>query len=127
MSHTCQECFQAAETHYEECAYGCKHWPPLCCPGCPCGSFARAHPPQLIEAFTGGVSSEMIDEAGGPHSFALLLRDSGCNCEPCSRCARGEAHDECDDYTCLLHDAEEYLRHVGEWREPGVNHAEEPT
>jgi hypothetical protein len=42
--HTCTACFRARDLHPETCDCGEKHFPPLCCPGCDCRSFERAHP-----------------------------------------------------------------------------------
>lgn len=41
--HACTQCFRSFTVHPEECQRGCRHFPPLCCPGCDCGSFERAH------------------------------------------------------------------------------------
>jgi hypothetical protein len=45
--HLCEWCFQPVSSHDEICGEpdpDCRHFPPLCCPGCPCGSFREAHP-----------------------------------------------------------------------------------
>lgn len=45
--HTCERCFRGAQSHPEDCGTQeerCSHFPALCCPGCPCGSFEAAHP-----------------------------------------------------------------------------------
>ena len=48
--HICEVCFTAIEAHDERCEEGCLHWPPLCCEGCPCGSFKAAyHEPAEVE------------------------------------------------------------------------------
>lgn len=50
MEHICTGCFQPSERHEARCedeAHGdqvVRHWPPLCCPGCDCHSYERAHP-----------------------------------------------------------------------------------
>lgn len=45
MKHICEVCSQPGHDHTEQCArdHACLHWPPLCCPGCPCRSFEDAH------------------------------------------------------------------------------------
>lgn len=44
--HICEVCNLPAGEHTEDCIIvGCNgHWPPLCCPGCPCESFEDVHP-----------------------------------------------------------------------------------
>lgn len=48
-THRCGVCFQESGAHDEHCYRNpCEvgnHWPPLCCPGCPCASFEDAHGP----------------------------------------------------------------------------------
>lgn len=47
MKHVCGVCFTLSVDHEEDCGTQedrCEHWPPLCCPGCDCGSFEEAHP-----------------------------------------------------------------------------------
>lgn len=47
--HICEVCSQDSAEHPDQCYepghIGDVHLPPLCCPGCPCGSFEDAHPP----------------------------------------------------------------------------------
>lgn len=53
MMHICDQCYQPANEHDEECPCGCGAFlMPLCCPGCGCRSFEDAH---------GGVNV-MVDE-----------------------------------------------------------------
>ena len=48
--HTCEQCFMDSDDHSQECyepEADCpqgRHWPALCCPGCPCHSYEDAHP-----------------------------------------------------------------------------------
>ena len=49
MDHYCEVCFTSMFDHPERCfGWGDEephyHMTPLCCPGCPCGSFEEAHP-----------------------------------------------------------------------------------
>lgn len=41
--HICLVCGRDGHVHDERCDCGSRHWPPVCCPGCPCWSFADAH------------------------------------------------------------------------------------
>lgn len=41
--HICEACFQPSHQHDSRCGCGKRHWPPLCCPKCPCGSYDEAH------------------------------------------------------------------------------------
>lgn len=43
FDHICEVCFQSMFDHDEECWYGCKHYPALCCKGCACQSFEEAY------------------------------------------------------------------------------------
>lgn len=47
--HICIECGDSVEAHDEMCRVGCRHFPALCCPGCPCLSFYEAHPIEVAE------------------------------------------------------------------------------
>lgn len=63
--HTCTVCFQSFEKHGESCEYcEAKHWPPLCCAGCDCGSFEQAHP---------DAECECCGEVGGLHYAECTL------------------------------------------------------
>ncbi len=44
--HYCQHCFRSAYDHDAQCSCGCERSfnLPLCCPECPCGSYAEMHP-----------------------------------------------------------------------------------
>ncbi len=45
MEHECTVCLVPFTFHNEDCDHcNGSHWPPLCCPGCRCESFERAHP-----------------------------------------------------------------------------------
>ena len=44
MNHYCTHCFQPSEYHRGLCEKGDRHFPPLCCRQCCCGSFEIAHP-----------------------------------------------------------------------------------
>lgn len=48
--HICGVCFQDSADHdvycYEEDCEEETHWPPLCCPDCPCRSYDEAHKKQ---------------------------------------------------------------------------------
>ena len=44
MDHICTVCFLPSTDHPMDCDCGENHWPPLCCPGCDCGSVEGAHP-----------------------------------------------------------------------------------
>lgn len=42
--HVCTICGQPSGDHDSDCdVCDCAHFPPLCCPGCDCGSFEDAH------------------------------------------------------------------------------------
>ncbi len=41
--HFCTVCFCSVESHNEDCEWGCRHYPPLCCQGCSCRSNEDAH------------------------------------------------------------------------------------
>ena len=43
--HYCEHCGRTAEEHEAQCWCGCgnSYLLPLCCPECPCGSYAEAH------------------------------------------------------------------------------------
>ena len=43
MEHICSVCFLPGHAHDGECDCGERHWPPLCCPGCDCGSYEESH------------------------------------------------------------------------------------
>lgn len=47
LMHICLICLQEAGDHSWQChdinCEQARHWPPLCCPGCPCESFEEAH------------------------------------------------------------------------------------
>lgn len=70
MKHVCGECVRESFDHPEQCWFGMPdvirhppterfpngviehsphhdHYPPLCCPGCPCRSFETAHPESI--------------------------------------------------------------------------------
>lgn len=69
------------------------------------------------EALTGGVTADMVEDAGGIYEFAVGCAEGGCCCEPCSLCEEGKEHDvghECMDYICLGCDAWEYLQALHE-------------
>lgn len=48
--HYCENCSRPSEEHSQYChEMYCDakvHYPPLCCPECPCGSYAEAHSPE---------------------------------------------------------------------------------
>ena len=44
--HLCDVCCASSDAHSQHCdSELCEdwHWPPLCCPGCLCGSYEEAH------------------------------------------------------------------------------------
>jgi hypothetical protein len=72
-AHPCGVCFLDFAVHPEQCEVieGERHWPPLCCPGCPCGSFEEAHPGLTVDSVTGVNMTAKGDPAQAPVTETL--------------------------------------------------------
>lgn len=53
--HICEVCLSPSIEHSQSCPCGCATFlSPLCCPGCPCGSYEEAHEPTQRSDVTPG-------------------------------------------------------------------------
>lgn len=88
--HICLVCFQPSTAHPAVAANGERYWPPLCCPGCPCGS-GEVVAPSTVEPGEKEANERRCPDCQAPIPIKVCQSAAGfyigreCECGPYER------------------------------------------